>query len=332
MARLNCAPHTARVWLLAGVMAAFGLASVPRALAQLPPRSYWKTLSGANAVPFLYLSMNGNANPIDPAHTVVPGSHVQAVMAPVGFLHTFALFNRSASVSAMEQMGHVSGELTTLGKSYTATASGFGDPLAEFDINVIGKKVIRNIPDLVRYEPGFAVDLLADLVFPLGAYNDSLPLNMGLNRWYGRVAAPVVWQLGPWVPGRRTTLEFVPSLWLFGPNNDYLGHTLKTDPLLQVEGHLTRDFAKHLWGSLDATWFTGGMASIDTVDGSSLNNWAIGYTLGYQVNKNIQATIAYMTTINMTDPGDLQMDGFRFSVVFGWHPLIEGIGRLEGGD
>ena len=35
-----------------------------------------------------------------------------------------------------------------------------------------------------------------------------------------------------------------------------------------------------------------------------------------------------MATISDNEPGDLQMDGFRASVVFGWHPLIEGVTRL----
>jgi hypothetical protein len=329
MLQRDLAPRLTRLRRVAGLAAVLWLGAAPVS-AQLPARTYWKSLSGANAVPFLYMSMNGNTNPVDPALTVLPGSHVQATIVPVGIVHTFAAWNRSAWISVMEQTGHLSGEVTAFGNPVTATASGFGDPLAEFDINVIGPKAIRNLPDLLRYEPGFSVDLLTDLVFPIGAYNDSLPLNMGLNRWYGRVAAPVVWQLGPWVPGRRTTLEFVPSLWIFGANNDYMGQVLKTDPLLQVEGHLTRDFARSFWASLDGTWFTGGRASIDGVAGASLNNWAVGYTLGYQVNKNLQTTVAYMTTINQTDPGDLQLDGFRFMLTYGWHPLIEGIGRLQG--
>lgn len=329
MLRQDFAPRHMRVRWVAVLVAVLGLAWTP-ASAQIPARTYWKSLSGANAVPFLYISMNGNTNPVDPALTVLPGSRVQATVVPVGFVHTFAAWDRSAWISVVEETGHLSGEVTALGNTYTAAASGFGDPLVEFDINVIGKKAIKNLPDLLRYEPGFQVDLLTDLFFPLGAYNDSLPMNMGLNRWYGRVATPIVWQLGPWVPGRRTTLEFVPSLWIFGDNNDYLGQVLATDPLLQVEGHLTRDFARSFWASLDGTWFTGGKASIDGVAGAPLNNWALGYTLGYQVNSNLQATVAYMTTINKTDPGDLQLDGFRFMLTYGWHPLIEGMARLQG--
>jgi len=157
-------------------------------------------------------------------------------------------------------------------------------------------------------------------------------LNLGQNRWYGRLAAPIVWQLGPWVPGKRTTLEFLPSLWLFGSNDDYLGRTLETDPMVQVEGHLTRDLARNLWASLDGTWITGGKASIDGVEGDKMNNIGAGYTLGYHINDNLQVTFGYMSTVNDNDPEDLNLDGFRVSAVFGWHPLVEGIKRLEGGE
>ena len=42
--------------------------------AQVPARFYLKTLAGANAIPLIYESINGNTNPFDPAHTVVPGA------------------------------------------------------------------------------------------------------------------------------------------------------------------------------------------------------------------------------------------------------------------
>ena len=43
----------------------------PQALAQVPARFYWKTLSDANAVPVIVNSISGNTNPFDPAHVVV---------------------------------------------------------------------------------------------------------------------------------------------------------------------------------------------------------------------------------------------------------------------
>jgi hypothetical protein len=201
--------------------------------------------------------------------------------------------------------------------------------MIEFDINVLGPPAQKNIPDVLRYEPGFSVDLLADLAFPIGDYDNSQPLNIGQNRWYGRLGMPIIWQLGPWVPGRRTTLEFLPAVWFFGTNNNYVGQTMKTDPLFQLDAHVTRDLTEHFWGALDGTWYYGGKASINGVSGEKLNNLGFGLTLGYQINDNLNLTLGYKSTVNDHASGDLRMDTFMFTFVFGWHPLLEGARRLK---
>jgi len=314
--------------LVAAVLA-LGALCPPFAQAQVPARFYWKSLSGGSAVPLIVNSISGNTNPFDPAHIVAPGSNVDGTLAIVGYAQTFELFDRSTMAAILLPMGRVSGELTVGGRSFNQTANGFGDPMLEFNINVIGPRAQKNIPDALRYEPGFSVDLLADLALPIGEYDSSQPLNLGQNRWYGRVGAPIVWQLGAWVPGRRTTLELLPAVWLFGDNNDYVGQTLKTDPLFQLDAHLTRDFTENFWGSLDVAWYSGGKAIINGVAGEKLNNIGVGLTLGYQVNSNLNLTVGYKSTINDSAPGDLKMDSFMITLVYGWHPLIEGSKRLK---
>jgi hypothetical protein len=229
-------------------------------------------------------------------------------------------------------MGRVSGDVTVAGKTFNQSADGFGDPMLEFDINILGPKSQKNLADALRYEPGFSVDLLTDLALPIGEYHSDQPLNLGQHRWYGRVGMPVVWQLGAWVPGQRTTLEFLPAVWLFGNNNDYLGQTLKTDPMFQLDAHLTRDFTERFWGSLDAAWYSGGQASINGVAGTKLNNLGVGLTLGYQINDNLNLTFGYKSTVNDNAPSDLRMNGFMISLVYGWHPLLEGARRLKSGE
>ena len=319
----------ARLQMIVAAMLAMGALCPPQALAQVPARFYWKTLSNANAVPLLVESLSGNTNPFDPAHTVMPGGSVDATLVLAGYARTFTLFDRSAMAAVIVPMGRVTGEVTAAGKAFKQSARGFGDPMLEFDFNILGPKAQKNIPDLLRYEPKFSVDLLADLAFPIGEYNSSQPLNLGQNRWYGRVGAPVIWQLGPWVPGRRTTLEFLPAVWLFGTNNNYVGQTMKTDPIFQVDGHLTRDFTEHLWGAFDAAWYNGGKATINGVPGEKLNNLGLGFTVGYQINENLAVTAGYRSTVNDKAPGDLSMDRFMVSLVYGWHPLIEGSRRLK---
>jgi hypothetical protein len=319
--------RVARAWLaLASALVLCALWS-PEALAQ--PRFYWKTLSGANAVPLIFQSMSGNANPFDPALTVSKGANFDASVAMFGYARTFSLGNRAAMAAVIMPMGRISGDVTVGSTTSQQTASGFGDPMFEFDVNVVGPKAQKTLADAFRYEPKFSLDVLADLAVPIGEYDSSQPLNIGQNRWYGRVGAPIVWQLGPWVPGRRTTLEFIPAVWLFSDNTDYVGKTLSTDPMFQLDAHVTRDFNERLWGSFDAAWFTGGQASIDGVAGDRLDNIGLGLTLGYQINDNLTFTFGYKATVNDSAPTDLRMDGFTFNLISGWHALVEGARRLQ---
>ena len=310
-------------------LVALGVLCAPQASAQVPARFYWKTLSGANAVPLIVNSMSGNTNPFDPASTVVPGANFDATLALAGYARTFTLFDRSAMAAIILPMGRISGEASVAGRTFSETANGFGDPTLELDINVLGPPAQKNLVDALRYEPGFSLDVLVDLAVPVGEYDASQPLNLGQNRWYGRVGLPIVWQLGPWVPGRRTTLEFLPAVWLFGDNDDYVGQTLETDPMYQIDAHLTRDFTERLWGSLDGVWYTGGRASVDGVEGEKLDNLAFGLTLGYQIDDNLGLTVGYKSTVGDSAPTDLRMDGFMVSLVSGWHPIIEGTKRLK---
>lgn len=318
---------------LAPVMITLAVLCHTQALAQIalePGRFYWKGLAGANAVPVIGMSVSSNSNPFNPAHTLLPAASVEANMAVGGYAKILPLFDRSAMVAILLPMGELSGQATIGGRVFSQSSSGFGDPMLQLGINVLGPKVQRTIPDVLRYEPGLSVDLIGNLAFPVGENDSDQALNLGQNRWYGRLGAPVVWQLGPWVPGRRTTLELLPAVWLFGPNNDFVGGTLKTDPLFQVDVHLTRDFTEHFWGAVDSTYFEGGRSSIGGVETPKLSVISLGFTLGYEINDNLQLTTAYNSTVNDDNPGDLRLSVFRVSLVFGWHSVIEGMKRLKG--
>lgn len=296
--------------------------------AQVPPRFYWKTLGGTNGVPLIYQSLSGNANPLDPAQ-VVSDVSFEAEVLIAGYAKMLPLFGRSGMLALLQPMGRISvdGTAGLLGGSEQTT--GFGDPMLEVAINLVGPPPIKNIPDMMRYEPGFSLDLIVDLAFPIGEYDSEKAVNLGQNRWYGRLGAPIVWQFGAWVPGRRTTLEFLPSVWLFGDNDDLDGVTLETDPKFQVEGHLTRDFTESFWGSLDANWIAGGKSTVDGMAGESLNMLGVGFTTGYPLSESLQLTLGYMASVNDSAPDDLRMDGFKISLVYGWHKIIEGMGRLN---
>jgi hypothetical protein len=318
------------LWLALAVIPVMAAISPSQALAQLPARFYLKSLSGGSAVPLIVESISGNTNPFDPAHNVTAGANFDATMALAGYAFAFSLYDRAALAAVIIPMGRISGDVKVGGISVKETARGFGDPMLEFDINLIGPLAQKNIPDVLRYEPGFSLDLLFDLAIPVGEYDSDQSLNIGQNRWYGRVGMPVIWQLGQWVPGRRTTLELLPSVWFYGDNTDFQGKTLKTDPSLQLDAHLTRDLTEHFWGSIDGVYYKGGKSSVDGVSGESVSKVGVGLTLGYQINDNLNLTVGYKSTVNDSADDDLKMDVFMVSLVYGWHPLVEGMKRLSG--
>ena len=316
-----------RPWILvAFVLGMFGSMA---ANAQVPPRFYWKTLQGTNAVPVIAMSVSGNTNPLDPSYFLDPASSVSAEVAIAGYAKMFPVWNKAAMLAVLVPMGRLEGEFLA-GRQ---ASSGFGDPMVVFNINLIGPPPIMNLPDMLRYEPGFSLDLVVDVTFPLGQYDNTQSLNLGQNRWYGRIGTPIIWQLGPWIPARRTTLEIFPSVWFFGDNDDFVGENLHSDPTFELETHLTRNFTSKFWGSLDATYSSSGDATIASLPPTSGSDMTlVGFTLGYQLNDSLQLTIGYKSTLNNdTASDDLRMSIFNISLTTGWHRLLEGANRLSSG-
>ena len=298
-------------------------------LAQMPARFYWHSFADSNAFPLIVSSVSGDTNPFNAADLVEPNANIDGTLSLFGYARTFALWDRSAMLAFLAPMGRVSSDITVAGESAGQSARGFGDPMVEFDLNLIGPKAQKNIPDIIRFEPGFSLDVVADLTIPIGEYDSSKSLNLGQNRWYGRVGFPIVWQLGPWVPGKRTTLEFLPAVWFYGDNSDFVGTTLKTDPKFQMDAHLTRDFTDKFWGSLDAYYYNGGQSAINGIEGSKINTLSAGVTFGYQITQNLGLTFGYKSTVNDHNPTDVRQDGFMFTLTFGWNKMIEGMNRLK---
>ena len=276
------------------------------------------------------MSVTGNSNPLDPSHQFDPSASLSADVAIAGFAKMMPFGKKAGMLAVLMPMGGISGDSNIGGVLSRQASSGFGDPMVEFNMNLIGPPPIMNLPDMLRYEPGFSLDLVVDVAFPIGQYDNSQSLNLGQNRWYGRVGTPIVWQLGPWIPDRRTTLEIFPSVWFFGDNDDFVGEKMSSDPTVEIETHLTRNFTPKVWGSFDATYIVSGDSTIAGVVADGSDTLTAGFTLGYQLNDSMQLTFGYKSTLN-NDAGsdDLRLNTFMISLTTGWHRLIEGANRLS---
>jgi len=278
-------------------------------------------------VPLIVNSISGNTNPFDPAHIVAP-----AATSTERWPSSVMRIRSNCSIAPRWRRSCCRWGVSRANSPWRPKLQPDGQrirhPMLEFNINVIGPRAQKNIPDALRYEPGFS-DLLATSRCDRRV-RQSQPSIWDRTAGTGASAPP---SSGSWVRGTRPAHDAgIPARGVALRGQQRLRRkTLKTDPLFQLDAHLTRDFTENFW--VQSTFLVQRRrATINGVAGEKLNNIGVGLTLGYQVNSNLNLTFGYKSTVNDSAPGDLKMDSFMVTLVYGWHPLIEGSKRLKSGE
>ena len=305
-------------------------------------RAYWKGWDGINGVSFQYLSLDLDASDSQqfaPGQYVYPNADIEASIYMASYLHHTTLFNRPSSYLLSVAGGSVDADFQVgasflppgdTGAALSQSSRGFADPNAQLVVNLFGAPPLKRNFDLIDYEPTVTLDAAVMLAVPVGEYDADKMVNLGLNRWYGRIAFPVTYYFGAFTPGYRNSFELIPSVWLFGENDDFMGQKLENDPLWQLEAHLTHDFTRTFWGSLDVLYRNGFQSEIDGSEvGEELEIGDIGLTLNYDVNDNFSIKTGFSSNVFGND--DLDTSMVRLQFVYGWHPAMENIKKLQHG-
>jgi hypothetical protein len=321
------------------------LISSPASAVDDGARSYWKTRSGTHVFSTQFLNLDIQAqdsSAFDPSSFVFPGADAEAQLLVFSYANHLTLFDRPAILSFNLVEGSAEATITNTlmtppqflppgfspGASLTQSSSGFGDPSAQLDFNLIGTPPLRSTADLLNYEPSFTMDLAFMAAVPLGEYDSNKIVNMGLNRFYGRVALPMTYHFGTFAPGYMKSFEITPSVWLFADNDDFLGKNLKTDPIWQVEAHFTQDLTRTLSYSLDALYRTGGQAEMNGVEaGEDITIGDLGASLTYGVNDNLSLRASLSS--NVFGDSDIDTSVVRLQFIYGWHKLSQSQKKLS---
>ena len=306
-------------------------------------RSYWKGRAGTNVMSFQYLNMHlqaSDALQFDPSHYIYPAADAEADIFIANWARHMTLFDRPSVLSVNLVGGSVDADFdTTLtppeflppgivpGVSLSQSASGYADPSVQLDMNLFGTPPINAIFDYLNYEPTWTLDAAVMMGVPLGQYDNSKVVNLGLNRVFGRIAFPFKYHFRVFSPGYMSSLEFVPSVWLFAENDDFVGQSLENEPMLQFEAHWTHDFTRHFFGSIDLLYRNGFQSEIDGIDvGSDLEIGDLGFTLNFQVTDNV--TIRTSFSSNVFGDNNINNSMIRLQFVYMWDQAIENIRKL----
>ncbi len=308
-------------------------------------RAYWNMREGTTAVSFQRLRLDMNASgskQFDPGQYIYANANVEADIVIATWVRHMTTFNRASSVALNIVSGNVDAQFDadvqgqflppgqTPGKEFNQSASGYGDPAVQYVVNLYGTPALRSGVDLLNYEPTWTVDTAVMLALPVGEYENDKLVNMGLNRFYGRLALPVKYHFGVFDFGNMSSLELIPSVWLFDANTDFMGQELENDPMWQLEGHLTHDFTRSFFGSLDMLYRKGFQSKINGVEiGDELEIGNLGFTLNFQATQNLIVRTSYSSNVFGDDALDTSM--IRMQVAYAWHPVNQAIDRLMSG-
>jgi len=280
-----------------------------------------------------------NSKQFDPGQYIYPNADVEANIFMAAWSRHFTWLDRPSSFSLLAAGGNVQADVSTTGLppqylppgvaggTFSQSASGFADPAAQFVVNLIGTPPLRSNVDLLNYEPTWTLDFLATLAFPVGDYDNKQLVNLGQNRWFGRIGFPFKYHFGAFTPGYMNTLEITPSVWLFAENDEFVGQSLDNEPMWQVEAHLTHDFTATLSGSVDLLYRQGFQSEIDGVDvGDELDIGNVGFSLNYVVNDNIMIRTSFGS--NVFGDSDVDNSVLRLQFVYGWNQSSENAKKL----
>jgi len=189
------------------------------------------------------------------------------------------LWGKSAKFNAVVPYTQLSGTATFLTTPMERDVSGAADPLFKLSVNFYGAPAL-SLKEFAGYEQDLIVGASLRVGAPLGQYDASKLVNIGTNRWTFKPEVGVSKALGRW------TLEGIAGVTFFTDNTNFFnGNTRAQAPLYSAEGHVIYSFPHGIWGSLDATYFTGGRTTINGALNADLQqNWRLGGTLSFPVN------------------------------------------------
>jgi hypothetical protein len=136
-------------------------------------------------------------------------------------------------------VGHITGDVAE--EARDVRRSGLGDLRVKVSVNLVGTRAMTR-EEFVKAPPRTIFGVSLAVQAPTGEYDPTKLINIGTDRWAFKP------EIGVSVPVKRWYLDV------------YAGE----DPLFQVQGHAAYTFASRAWLAIDATWYGGGEATVNS--------------------------------------------------------------------
>jgi hypothetical protein len=217
--------------------------------------------------------------PTDPAIPLTDAK-LNTIGPVLGFARVIRINGQSAKISVVAPYMWLEGTARYNGEPVSRQVGGLTDVKVRLAVNLLGSPAL-GLKEFMEYKQNFVVGASMTVTAPAGQYDPERLVNIGANRWgfKGEVGASKA--VGKWLIELSTTAEVFTDNTAF-----YGGKTREQDPVFAGKAHFIRTFARGMWASVDATYYTGGATTINGVFRNDLQqNWRTGFTFVAPVAK-----------------------------------------------
>jgi hypothetical protein len=239
---------------------------------EIEPRAFSNTPVGVNFLAGGYAFTRGGLS-TDP-DLPLTDPRLRTSSAVFGYARALDVFGLSAKFDAALPLTWLNGTANRAGVPVERAVDGFGDARLRLSVNFFGAPAVT-LSEFPAYRQDLILGGSFQVSVPTGQYDPTRLINLGTNRWFFRPGLGASKALG------RLILELVGEATFFTENADFFGGHRRTQaPVFALQGHAIYSFSRGIWGSLDATGFTGGRSTVDGVaNDDRQQNWRIGATL-----------------------------------------------------
>jgi hypothetical protein len=245
----------------------------------LEARSYSVVPKGMHAAALSYTYSKGNI--IVDFPSPIQDLNVSTSIINLGYVQTFALFNKLARIQVATPYGFLSGTAKYYGADTSGSRNGFLDAKIKFGMNLIGSPVLSP-KEFQLFQEHTVLGVSVVISAPVGQYFPAKLINLGTNRWGFKPEIGFSHREG------RLFYEVYTGVWFFTNNNEFLQkNSLDQNPLLALQAHVDYVFKSSIWVAFNAGLGRGGESSINGVaQDDEERNWRLGATFSIPIAKH----------------------------------------------
>jgi hypothetical protein len=237
----------------------------------LEARSYSVVPKGMHAAALSYTFSTGDV--VSDFTSPVQDLKVTTSIINLGYVQTFALFNKLARIQASLPYGFLDGTAKFLGADTSGSRNGLFDAKIKFGLNLLGSPVLSP-KEFRMFQEHTVLGVSVVVAIPIGQYFPDKLINLGSNRWGFKP------EIGFSHRERRLYYEMYTGVWFFTNNNNFFQNSqLDEKPLYAFQAHIDYVFKSKIWVAINGGFAVGGQTTLNDVERDDRQqNWRLGTT------------------------------------------------------